>query len=213
LFEVGQFLTGLAGTFLFGLIFLNGADGVLNLGVRLLQQLFGLFLGCSQDGLTALVQFLQLRLVSADGLFHLLLLLADILPLGLPVSLVAYNVLQIFVALYVFTAHNFRCVGNHLFGQAYFTGNLYGKRTARITYLQLEEGLHLVAVVEHGAVYNAFVVFGKMLQILIVSSDDSVSPSLVEPFQDGFGHSTTDLGFRAASELVDEQQAAFVAVA
>ena len=175
--------------------------------------MLGLFLGCSQNGLAVLVQFFQFRFVSVDGLLHLLLLLADVLSLGLPVSLVAYDVLQILVALDIFTAHNLRCIGNHLFGQTNLAGYLYGKRTARIANLQLKESLHLMAVIEHGSVDDTLVVFCKVFQVLVMSSDDSESPSLVESFQDGFGHGTAYLWLCATSEFVDEQQASLVAVA
>ena len=77
-------------------------------------------------------------------------------------------------------------IGDDIFGQTYLAGNLYSERTARIAYLQQEQCLHQMAVIEHGAVYYTFVVFGKMFQILIVCGDDTERLFLVEAFQYGF---------------------------
>ncbi len=80
------------------------------------------------------------------------------------------------------------------------------KRTARIADLRLEQGLHVLAVVEHGSVHYALMVLGKVFQVLVMCRDDAEGLFLVEPFQDGFGYGAADLRFRAASEFVDEQK-------
>ena len=103
----------------------------------------------------------------------MLLALADGLAFSFPITLVAYNVLQIFIGIDVFTAYNFGCIGNDIFRKTDLPGYFYGKRTSGITYLELEECLHQVAVVQHSSVHYTFMVFGKMLQILVVCSDNT----------------------------------------
>jgi len=211
LLEVGQFLTCRAGTFLFSLRFLDGTNGIFNFGIRFLQQPFCLFFSFLQDFLAAAFQLLYFLLVTGDGIFHLFFPLTYVLTLGFPVTLVAYNILQVFVALDVFTSHNFRCVCNDFFRQTDFTGNLYGKRTSRIANLQLEQRPHLVAVVQHGSVHHSFVIFGKMLQILVVSGNHAERTFQVEAFQYGFGNGTANLWLRTSSELIDKDEAFAVA--
>ena len=72
--------------------------------------------------------------------------------------------------------------------------------------MQLEQGLHVLAVVEHGSVHYALMVLGEVFQVLVMCRDDAEGLFLVEPFQDGFGYGAADLRFRAASEFVDEQK-------
>ena len=68
-----------------------------------------------------------------------------------------------------------------------------------------------MAVVEHGTVDYSFMIFGKMLQILIVSRYYSERSFLIETFQHSFGDGSSDLWFRTSSELVDQNEAAFIA--
>ena len=112
----------------------------------------------------------------------------------------------------VFAAHNFRGIGYHLFGQSDFTGYLYGERASGISYLQLEECAHLVAVVEHGSIDYAFVVFGKVLQVLVMGGDDPECLFLVKPFQYRFGNGASDLRLRTSAELVYQDKALAVAI-
>ena len=100
-------------------------------------------------------------------------MLVDGLTLALPVALVANNVLQVFVTLDIFRTHNLRGVIDDLIGNSCLTGYLYGKRRAWLTYRQLEQRLHLMSVVEHRSVHHARMVFGKVLQVLVVGGDDS----------------------------------------
>ena len=59
----------------------------------------------SQKQLLALMQFLQFTFIARDSLFHHLFALVNALALVLPITLVAHNVLQIFVRIDVVTAH------------------------------------------------------------------------------------------------------------
>ena len=119
--------------------------------------------------------------------------------------------MQVLIGIDVFAAHNFRGIGDDIFGQTYLAGNLYSERTARIAYLQLEQCLHQMAVIEHGAVYYTFVVFGKMFQILIVCGDDTERLFLVEAFQYGFGDGASYLGLRSTTEFINQDEAPFIA--
>ena len=145
--EVGQLLACQSGLFLLGLCFLDGADGVFDACVRFLKKTFRILLRLFQNRLAVFLQFLNLGLVSGDGVFHLLFALADVLALGFPITLVAHDVLQILVGIDVFAAHDFRSIGYYFLGQTDFAGNLHGERTSWVANLKLEEGLHQVAVV------------------------------------------------------------------
>ena len=169
------------------------------------------FLRFAQNLLPGFLQIFDFGLIALDGLFHVLFTLAYCLAFALPIAFVAHNVLQVLIGIDVFTAHNFRGIGDDIFGQTYLAGNLYSERTARIAYLQQEQCLHQMAVIEHGAVYYTFVVFGKMFQILIVCGDDTERQFLVEAFQYGFGDSASYLGFRSTTEFINQDEAPFIA--
>ena len=121
-----------------------------------------------------------------------------------PVAFVAHDVLQVLVALYVVTANDFRSVLDDVFRDARFACYLYGKRRAGLPDAQLEECLHLVTVVEHGAIDHAWVVFGKVFQVLIVCRDDAKGLLLPKLLQHGFGNGTSYLWLGAASKLVNQ---------
>ena len=191
---------------------LDGTDGVFNLGIRFLQQVFRILFRFSQDSLAVLFQFRDFGFVLGDDVLHLLFPFPDVLALGFPVTLVAYDVLQILVGIDVFATHDFGGIGNHFLRQTDFTGNFYSKRATRIADLQLEERLHQVAVVKHGTVHHSLVCIRKMLQILVVGGDDSKRLLLVETLQYRFGNGTPDLRFGTSTEFIDQDEAAFVAV-
>ena len=134
----------------------------------------------------------------------------DGLAFALPVALVAHDVLQIFVALYVVGAYYLAGVVDHLFGQSYLAGYLNGERTSRLTYLQLEQSLHLMAVVEHRTIDHTLVAVGEMLQVLIVGGDDAIGSLYAKLLEHRFCYGTADLRFSTGSELVDENQGAVV---
>ena len=69
------------------------------------------------------------------------------LPLGFPVAFVPHYVLQVFVTLYIVAANDVGSLSYDLLWQSGLPCYLYGKRAARATYGQLEQGFHLVAVV------------------------------------------------------------------
>ena len=125
--EIGQFLSGLSGFLFFGLCLLDATYGVLNTCIGLLHQLFGFFFGFTDNFLARLLKYFGFSLIAGYGFLHLFFTLADVLSLRFPVTLVAYNVLQILVTLYIFAAHYFRGIGNDLFRQSDFAGNLYSK--------------------------------------------------------------------------------------
>ena len=91
---------------------------------------------------------------------------------------------------------------DHLLGDAGLAGNLDGERTAGLSDGQLEQCLHLMAVVEHRAVDHTRMPFGKLLQVLVVGGDDAERLPLPELLQHGFGDGAADGGLRAAAELV-----------
>ena len=161
--ELVQFAAYLACAFLLCLSLANFSYGVLHHGIRVLDYLFGL-LSCPLDYFLALVlQFLYFAFIPLDGLFHLLLLRMYGLALTLPIALVANDVQKVLVGIHVVLAHKVGGICDNFLGDTYLARYLYGKGTAWIAYLQLEQSLHLVSVVEHGPVYHTVVCIGKML--------------------------------------------------
>ncbi|OAV64228.1 hypothetical protein Barb6_03343 [Bacteroidales bacterium Barb6] len=151
-------------------------------------------------------------LVAGSKLFEFLFLLADVLPLAFPVAFVADDVLQVFVHVNVVAAHFGGGVGYHVLRQPDFAGYLDGKGAAGVTGGKFEKGLHEVAVVEHGTVYNALGFFGKVLEVLIVRGDDAEAALAVEAVKQGFGDGSANLRLRPAAELIDEEESRGVAV-
>ena len=113
--EIGQFLTCLTGLFLFSLRLFNGANSIFDTGIGFLHQLLCFFFGFPQNFFAGFLQIFYLRLVAGNGFFHMLFALADGLAFAFPISLVAHNVLQIFVGIDVFAADNLRSVGDYIF--------------------------------------------------------------------------------------------------
>ena len=163
-------------------------------------------LGLPEDGLALLLQVRHLILIAHDGLLHLLLVQVDVLALALPVTLVAHDVLEVLVRIDILLSHDVGRILDDRLGDAYLAGYLHGETASRITYLQLEECLHLVAVIKHGPIHHPLVVIGKMLQVLVVRGDDPESTAAVELAQDGLGQCSSDARFRTSSKLVNEQE-------
>ena len=124
------------------------------------------------------------------------------LPLALPIAFITRNVEQVLVGIDVLAPHEFRGVGNHILGNAYLAGNLDSKAAARVAYLQLEERRHLLPVVEHSAVHDAWCILGKMLEVLVVCRDDAEGSFLDKTLQYGFGNRAADSWLCSAAELV-----------
>lgn len=210
--EVLEFLTGGAGALTVCLAFLDGADGVFDGGVRGLEQALGFLAGIGEDFALALREGGEFLLVVRDSLFEFLLAVVDVATFVFPIHFVADNVLEIFVAHHIVLAHEVGGVANDVVGDADFAGDFDGEGAPGIADLEHEEGLHLGAVVEHGAIGHVGTALGEVLEILIVGGDDAAGVAVDELAKDGFGEGAADLGFGAATEFVDEEEAARGAV-
>ena len=206
LFKFAQFLAYYLCYLLFRLTLTNFAYGVLYLSVALAQQFLSLFLRTLQDFLTFALYFLHSLFVACYGLLHGLFVLVYSLTFRLPVAFVAHYVLQVFVALYVFAAHNLRSIVDYDLRQSYLSCYVYGEGTSGTSYLQLEQRTHLVAVVQHCTVHHTFVVFGKVLQVLVVGSYYGERLLVPELFQYALRYCATYLWLRSRSELVNKYQ-------
>ena len=120
--------------------------------------------------------------------------------------------MEIFVAHHIVLAHEVGGVANDVVGDADFAGDFDGEGAPRIADLEHEEGLHLGAVVEHGAIGHVGTALGEVLEVLIVGGDDAAGVAVDELAKDGFGEGAADLRFGAATEFVDEEEAARGAV-
>ena len=210
--EVLEFLTGGTGALAVGLALLDGADGVFDGGVGGLEQALGFLTGIGEDFALALREGGEFLLVVRDGLFEFLLAVVDVSALVFPIHFVADNVLEIFVAHHIVFAHEVGGVANDVVGDADFAGDLDGEGAPGVADLEHEEGLHLGAVVEHGAIGHVGTALGEVLEVLIVGGDDAAGVAVDELAKDGFGEGAADLGFGAATEFVDEEEAARGAV-
>ena len=77
---------------------------------------------------------------------------------------------------------------------------------------EAKEWLHEVAVVEHGAIDDALVILGVLLEVLVMGGDDAERAVPVEALEQRLGQCAANEWLCAATELVDEQQCALVAV-
>ena len=127
-----------------------------------------------------------------------------VLTFVLPVAFVAHDVLQVLVALYVFGAYDVGGLLYHVLGQSRLACYLYGERRTGAAYGELEEGLHLVAVVEHGCICHALMAVGKVFQVLVVGGNDTVCLLLAETVEHSFGYGSAYARFGACAKLVDE---------
>ena len=127
LLELLQFLADALGVFAFSLALAYLAYCVFDTSVALAQYFFSLLFGSAQYLLALYAYLLDIMLIAFYLALQLLLALMDIGALVLPVTLVANDVLQIFVALDVVGANDVAGLAYHLFGESYLARNLDGK--------------------------------------------------------------------------------------
>ena len=204
--ELLQLFTNQSGLFLLGLCLFDFSDSVFYLTVRLGQQFFSLRFGTVQNGLALAFYLFQTGIQLLASRLQTLLVLVNGLTLAFPIALVAHDVLQVLVTLDIVRPDNLRCIIDNFLRDTGFAGYLYGKARTRLTNRQLEQRLHLMAVVEHGSVHHTGMVFGKVLQILIVGGDDAEGLLLPELLQHGFGNGAADGRLCTAAKLIDQQQ-------
>ena len=132
-----------------------------------------------------------------------LLMLVDGLAFAFPVPLIAYDILQILITLDIVGAHDIRGVFNHLLWYACLPSDLDGERRAGLSDGQLEEGLHFMTVVEHRPVHYAWMILGKVLQVLVMGGYNGECLFLPELLQHSLCNGTSNGRLRTAAELVD----------
>ena len=182
------------------------AYGILDIAIALFEQFLSLLLCLSQYVLAFLRKFLYLFLVFCNGLLQVFLALVHTLSFVLPVAFVAYYVLQILVALYIVRPYDGARLAYHLIGYARLACNLYRKRRTGLTYCQLKQRSHLMAVVQHGTIGYAVVRVGIMLQVLIVGGYHAPSMLLHKLVEHSLSHGSAYLRLSTRTKLVDKQQ-------
>src|SRR5574344_1164146 len=105
LFEIRKLLTSQFGQLFFGLRFLDGTDGILYYCIGFFYQFVCLQLSLIYYCFTLFLQFLQLFLMLRKLLIKLRLQLVNILSFVFPISFVPYNVLKVFVCIYIVTSN------------------------------------------------------------------------------------------------------------
>ena len=206
LLEGVQLFTQTLRLFLFRLTLTYLAYGILDIAVALLEQFLRLLLCLSQYVLAFLRKFLYIFFIFSDSLLQVFLALVHTLSFVLPVAFVAYYVLQILVALNVVRPYDGARLAYHLIGYARLARNLYRKRRTGLTYCQLKQRSHLMAVVQHGTIGNAVVRVGIMLQVLIVGGYHAPSMLLHKLVEHSLGYGTAYLRLGTRTKLVDKQQ-------
>ena len=131
------------------------------------------------------------------------LVLTYALALGLPVALVTDNVLQVLIHVDVLAAYLLGDLGDDVLWEADLAGDLDGEGAPRAPDGEAEEGAHLVAVVEHGAVDEPGMVLGVGLEVLVVRRDDAEGPLVIEAVQQRLSDGAAYGGLGAAAEFVD----------
>ena len=119
-----------------------------------------------------------------------------------PVSLVADNILQVFVALNIIRTHDISSLTNYLFRQSRLACYLNSKRASRPSNGQLKQRAHLMSIIKHSAIGNTVVRIGKMFEVLIVCCNHRPSATLAELPQNALGYSPTNLWLGARTKLV-----------
>ena len=143
----------------------------------------GLGLCLPDDLFPLLVYGFQVLFITRSDIFQFFLLLTDILPFAFPVPFIAYDILQVFVHIDIIRSDVRGSVGYHVLGQTDLACDLYGERATRVSDRKLEQGLHQMAVVQHGTVYDTLRILGEMLQILVVGRDYPKAMIPVEAIQ------------------------------
>ena len=224
LFEVGGFAqrfflkllqvaANLFRTLALGFRLTDFTDGVFDAGVGALEERLRLLAGFGQHRLAARAGVGDFLVVTLEQSVEVLFLVVHGAALVFPIVLVAYDVLDIFLAHHVIASHELFRLLYEVGRQSYFAGNLQGKGTARRAEGEGEEGLQLLAVVEHRAGHYARSVRGVLLEILIVRGDNAEGAALHEAVEDALSEYAADLRFRAAAHLVDEQERGGVGLA
>ena len=188
--------------FLFGLLLTNFAYSVLNAPVTFPYQLLGSLTGLVKNGLTLFLYVRNLRFILFYTALQFFLFLVYVLPFLFPVTLVANDVLKVFVALNIVGPYNVFGLMYHLFRQSRLACYLNCKRASGPSYGQLKQRAHLMTVIKHRAVDDTVVRIGKMLQVLIVCCNHRPGTTAAELPQNTFGNSTSNLRLGAGSELV-----------
>ena len=211
LFERLKLLSQPLRVFLFRLLFAYLTNGVLYLSVAFSKQFFRLFLGFSQHVLSVFFQLSHRFLILADDALKFLFAQMDVLSLVFPIALVTNDVLKIFVALDIFRPDDVRSVFDDLFRNANLSGYLDGERTSWFSDFKLEQGAHLVSIVEHGAVRDTILNISVLLKVLVVGRYHGKDFFQAELLQYTFRYSRSDARLGATAKLVNQQERATVA--
>ena len=198
--------TQFLGALFLGLLVSNGLDGTFDLGIAALQNLLCLGTRLMDDLPMLGPDVVQAFVVVSNHLIEPPLLGTHVLSLVFPIAAVAHDVEQVFVHIDVVAAHNLGRLVNDLLRQARLTGNLDGERTAGIAHRQLEQRLHVLAVIEHRPVDHTVGLVGKMFQVLVVGRHHAHHLMLVQLLEDGLGDGPANLRFGATAHLVDEDE-------
>ena len=143
----------------------------------------GLGLCLPDDLFPLLVYGFQVLFITGSDIFQFFLLLTDILPFAFPVPFIAYDILQVFVHIDIIRSAFAEASAITSSGRPILRAISTAKELPGISDRKLEQGLHQMAVVQHGTVYDTFRILGEMLQILVVGRDYPKAMIPVEAIQ------------------------------
>ncbi len=131
----------------------------------------------------------------------------DSLPLPLPVAFIPHNVQQEFIRLHVVLPHHLRGLPDHVLGQPSLPRYLHGERAPRVPYRKLEQGAHLLPVIEHRPVHHPPRARGEKLEVLVVRGHHPVCPPLHYALQHSLSYRPPYRRLRTTPHLVHQHQA------
>ena len=177
-----------------------------------MQQVFGL--------LPRLLEYLFLLrfharhsfVIIGDTRFQFFLFLANRLSFFLPIPLVAGYVLELTVVIDMLLAYQVCRISDDWFAQSCLSGYFDGKRTAGLSYGQLEERSHRTSVVEHRSVDHSFGLFSKVLEVGVMGCDDAEHMPFHQFTQDSLGYRAAYERFGTCAHLIDEDKRVVICV-
>ena len=146
---MAQTLARLLRTITFGLSLTYVAYSTLHSRIALADDAQAFLPRLIQYGTTAAVKVLLLGLVTVDDFLKMFMTSTNVLTLIGPVTLVACYVQQVLVQIDIVAAHDGTGIINDIGRQSGLASNFDGKRAAGMSYIETEQRLHTLAVVEH----------------------------------------------------------------
>ena len=206
-YEAAKLLAGLLGRAFVGLGLAYGADGVLDLAVGVADYLLGLLLRLVEDALAEGADVLEFPLIAVGDVLEGLVCGAYFLELFIQGPPVARNAAQVFLYADIFLPGPHLGILDYRLRNADLARQCESEGASRHAGLELEEGLYLLRIEEHGPVDDgALRRRGVKLEVGVVGRNDTVGAAGLERGEDSLGYGAARRRLSPGAELVDEHQ-------